>query len=68
MKYTVIDGFTITACPFYPEKLVGGFACAMCDHWISFANHVSGARAGDPGESVWDVGFDKDEKEIAHNV
>lgn len=58
MKYTVVDGFTITGCPFRPDRHVGGFACAMCEHWTDPGIHVSGARAGDPGTSVWEVGCD----------
>lgn len=56
MRYKVVDGWTVTGCPYKPKKLVGGFACVMCEHWQSVAHHVSGARAGDPGISEWDVG------------
>ena len=56
MRYKVIDEWTVTSCPFKSDRFVGGFACAMCEHWQSVAHHVSGARAGDPGVSEWDVG------------
>jgi len=56
MKYEVIDGFTITGCPYRPDRFVGGFACALCEHWQSVGVHLSGARAGEPGRSFWEVG------------
>lgn len=69
MKYTVVDGWTVTGCPFRPDRYIGGFACAMCEHWTATGIHVSGVRAGDPGESVWDVGCDlEDHKQVSDEV
>jgi hypothetical protein len=65
MKYKTIDGHTVTVCRFFPEKFVGGFACAICEHWKSVAHHISGARVGDPGISYWDVGCSREQEELA---
>ena len=56
VRYEVIDGFSVTGCPYRPDHIVGGFACVMCEHWQSVSIHISGARPGDPGRSTWDVG------------
>ena len=53
MRYTTIDGWTVTGCPFKPDRFVGGFACFLCEHWQGGARRISGC--GDSGESEWDV-------------
>lgn len=63
MRYTVIDGFTVTGCPFKPDKFIGGFACAMCEHWKNSAHRISNDGFG---ESTWDVGCNL-EKESRKN-
>lgn len=65
MRYKVVDGHTVTGCRFYPDRFVGGFACAICEHWQSVGHHVSGARVGDAGISYWDVGCAREQEELA---
>ena len=54
-QYKVVDGFTVTGCPEKTDRFVGGFACAMCEHWRDSAVWVSGPRYGDPGVSFYEI-------------
>lgn len=55
MKYKTDNGYTITPCPYKPEKFAGGFACALCEHWGGASYHISGEFFGRNGPAVWFV-------------
>lgn len=55
MKYTTVDGMTITGCPVRPDRHVGGFLCVLCEHWRGPGRFVSGGIYGDAGIKQWEV-------------
>ena len=64
MKYEVMDsgfnGRTITACPYYPDIVIGTVKCALCKHWQSPGSRIGGVEWKEPGISIWELGCAKD--------
>lgn len=49
MKYKTFAGQALDSCPFYPDKIVGSYQCALCQHRSDSPKCISG-NYGEPGE------------------